>query len=153
MHNTHSAQQQYSAVHSVQCTAAVNWCQSEQLFQSLPLPPSHAPREHLHSLCSKLTYKKYKISLGGINHFFWPFSGRSLASLARSSTSLFFVGLLEKEWAVFCWAAFFSVGLTQCCQIAKFDPFISLDCAPRPPPWHSPRKGRDQILHHSEAEP
>ena len=29
---------------------------------------------------------------------------------------------------------------------AKFDPFLSLDCAPRPPPWHNPRKGRDQIL-------
>ena len=24
---------------------------------------------------------------------------------------------------------------------AKFDPFLSLDCAPRPPPWHNPRKG------------
>ena len=29
---------------------------------------------------------------------------------------------------------------------AKFDPFLSLDCAPHPPPWHNPRKGRDQIL-------
>ena len=29
---------------------------------------------------------------------------------------------------------------------AKFDPFLSLDCAPRPPPWHNPRKGRDKIL-------
>ena len=29
---------------------------------------------------------------------------------------------------------------------AKFDPFLSLDCAPRPPPWHNPRKGRDQFL-------
>ena len=29
---------------------------------------------------------------------------------------------------------------------AKFDPFLSLDCAPRPPPWRNPRKGRDQIL-------
>ena len=29
---------------------------------------------------------------------------------------------------------------------AKFDPFLSLDCAPRPPPWHNPRKGRDQVL-------
>ena len=29
---------------------------------------------------------------------------------------------------------------------ARFDPFLSLDCAPRPPPWHNPRKGRDQIL-------
>ena len=28
---------------------------------------------------------------------------------------------------------------------AKFDPFLSLDCAPRPTP-HTPRKGRDQIL-------
>ena len=30
--------------------------------------------------------------------------------------------------------------------MAKFDPFLSLDCAPRPPPWRNPRKGRDQIL-------
>ena len=29
---------------------------------------------------------------------------------------------------------------------AKFDPFLSLDCAPHPPHWHNPRKGRDQIL-------
>ena len=30
---------------------------------------------------------------------------------------------------------------------AKFDPSLSLDCAPPPPPpWHNPRKGRDQIL-------
>ena len=29
---------------------------------------------------------------------------------------------------------------------AKFDPFLSLDCASGPPPWRNPRKGRDQIL-------
>ena len=29
---------------------------------------------------------------------------------------------------------------------AKFDPFLSLDCAPGPPPWRHLRKGRDQIL-------
>ena len=29
---------------------------------------------------------------------------------------------------------------------AKFDPFLSLDCVPRPPPWRNPRKGRDRIL-------
>ena len=29
---------------------------------------------------------------------------------------------------------------------AKFDPFLSLHCAPRPPPWRNPRKGRDPIL-------
>ena len=29
---------------------------------------------------------------------------------------------------------------------AKFDPFLSLDCAPSPPHWRNPRKGRDQIL-------
>ena len=29
---------------------------------------------------------------------------------------------------------------------AKFNPFLSLDCAPRPPPWRNPRKGRDQTL-------
>ena len=25
----------------------------------------------------------------------------------------------------------------------KVDPFLSLDCAPHPPPWHNPRKGRE----------
>ena len=29
---------------------------------------------------------------------------------------------------------------------AKFDPFLSLDCAPDPQPRRNPRKGRDQIL-------
>ena len=29
---------------------------------------------------------------------------------------------------------------------AKFDPFLSLDSTPHPPPWHNARKGRDQIL-------
>ena len=29
---------------------------------------------------------------------------------------------------------------------AKFDPFLSLDCAPCPPPWRNPIKGSDQIL-------
>ena len=29
---------------------------------------------------------------------------------------------------------------------AKFDPFPSLDCAHRPPPWRNPRRGRDQLL-------
>ena len=32
------------------------------------------------------------------------------------------------------------------CYAATFDPFLSLDCAPRPPPRRNPRKGRDQIL-------
>ena len=29
------------------------------------------------------------------------------------------------------------------CYTAKFDPFLSLDCTPRPPPWRNPR---NQIL-------
>ena len=29
---------------------------------------------------------------------------------------------------------------------AKFDPFLSLECTPRPPTWRNIRKGRDQIL-------
>ena len=29
---------------------------------------------------------------------------------------------------------------------AKCDPFLSLDCATHPPPWHNPRKARDQLL-------
>ena len=36
---------------------------------------------------------------------------------------------------------------------AKFDPFLSLDWAPRPPPWRNPRKGREQILQRSVAVP
>ena len=36
--------------------------------------------------------------------------------------------------------------LGQGCQMAKFAP-------PRPPPWHNPRNGSDQILQRSEAEP
>ena len=50
----------------------------------------------------------------------------------------------------------------QCCQMAKFDPFLSLDCARVEgllggTGWRAwgrnPRKGRDQILLHSVAEP
>ena len=48
----------------------------------------------------------------------------------------------------------FSRYFGQGCQMAKFDPFLSLDCAPTPstlapppsPPWRDPRRGRDQIL-------
>ena len=29
---------------------------------------------------------------------------------------------------------------------AKFDPFLSINCAHCPPPWRNPRKGRNQIL-------
>ena len=36
--------------------------------------------------------------------------------------------------------------MAQLCYAAKFDPFLSLDCAPCPPPWRNPRKGRDKIL-------
>ena len=38
---------------------------------------------------------------------------------------------------------------------AKFDPFLSLDCAPTPSTLaqSKERKGRDQILHRSVAEP
>ena len=32
------------------------------------------------------------------------------------------------------------------CYAAKFDPFLSFDCAPLPPHWRNPRNGRDQIL-------
>ena len=52
------------------------------------------------------------------------------------------------------------------CQMAKFDPFLSLDCAgvegvgawiapapPHPPPRRNPRKGRDHILQCIIAEP
>ena len=31
-------------------------------------------------------------------------------------------------------------------MLQKFDPFLSLDCAPTPLPWRNPWKGRDQIL-------
>ena len=36
---------------------------------------------------------------------------------------------------------------------AKFDPFLSLDCARVEGVGRNPRKGRDQILHRSVAEP
>ena len=41
----------------------------------------------------------------------------------------------------------------QCCQMAKFDPFLSLDCAGMEGVGRNPRKGRDQILQRSVAEP
>ena len=42
---------------------------------------------------------------------------------------------------------------SQGCQMAKFDPFLSLDCA-RVEEWGcDPRKGRDQILQRSVAGP
>ena len=41
-----------------------------------------------------------------------------------------------------------NVNFPQGCQMAKFDPFLSLDCAPSPSTlaWRNPRKRRDQIL-------
>ena len=39
------------------------------------------------------------------------------------------------------------------CQMAKFDPFLSLDCAGVEGGGSNPRKGRDQILQRSVAEP
>ena len=39
------------------------------------------------------------------------------------------------------------------CQMAKFDPFLSLDCARVEGVGRNPRKGRDQILQRSIAEP
>ena len=41
----------------------------------------------------------------------------------------------------------------QGCQMAKFDPFLSLDCAGVEGVGRNPRKGRDQILQRSKAEP
>ena len=43
--------------------------------------------------------------------------------------------------------------LGQGCQMAKFDPFLSLDCARVEGVGRNPRKGRDQILQHGVAEP
>ena len=40
----------------------------------------------------------------------------------------------------------------QCCQMAKFDPFLSLDCARVEGMGRNPRKGGDQILQRSVAE-
>ena len=34
-------------------------------------------------------------------------------------------------------------------KVARFDPFLSLDCALRPPTQRNQRKGRDQILQRS----
>ena len=36
---------------------------------------------------------------------------------------------------------------------AKFDPFLSLDCARLEGVGHNPRRGRDQILQRSVGEP
>ena len=41
----------------------------------------------------------------------------------------------------------------QGCQIAKFDPSLSLDCARVEDVGRNPRKGRDQILQRSVEEP
>ena len=38
------------------------------------------------------------------------------------------------------------MALLLCAALHYFDPFLPLDCAPRPQPWRNPRKGRDQIL-------
>ena len=43
--------------------------------------------------------------------------------------------------------------LKQRCQMAKFDPFLSLDCARVEGVGRNRRKGRDQILQRSVAEP
>ena len=43
--------------------------------------------------------------------------------------------------------------LRQGCQMAKFDPFLSLDCAGVEGEGRNPRKGRNQILQRSGAEP
>ena len=41
----------------------------------------------------------------------------------------------------------------ECCQMAKFDPFLSLDCAGFGGGGRNQRKGRDHILQRSVAEP
>ena len=43
--------------------------------------------------------------------------------------------------------------LQQGCQMAKFDPFLSLDCARVEGVGHNSSEGRDQILQRSVAEP
>ena len=42
---------------------------------------------------------------------------------------------------------------SQCCQMAKFDPFLSLDWVRVEGVGRNSRKGRDQILQRSVAEP
>ena len=44
-------------------------------------------------------------------------------------------------------------GQYQGCQMAKFDPFLSLDCARMEGVGRNPRNGRDQILQRSVVEP
>ena len=46
-----------------------------------------------------------------------------------------------------------TVSKRQGCQMAKFDPFLSLDCARVEGVGCNPKKGRDQILQRSVAEP
>ena len=43
--------------------------------------------------------------------------------------------------------------LIQGCQMAKFDPFLSLDCTRVEGVGAKPKKGRDQLLQRSVAEP
>ena len=45
------------------------------------------------------------------------------------------------------------IAFVQSCQMAKFDPFLSLDCARVEGVGRNPRRGRDQILQRSVAEP
>ena len=49
-------------------------------------------------------------------------------------------------FAVLAFSVALPPSLVHGCQMAKFAP-------PRPPPWRNPRKGRDQILQRSVAEP
>ena len=47
----------------------------------------------------------------------------------------------------------FNPNLSQGCQMAKFGPFLSLDCARVEGVGRYPRKGRDQFLQRSVEEP
>ena len=82
--------------------------------------------------------------------------GSFLFVMPEITTTMDSLPLLDKAWLpdgcsqilrsyVFGPSGFWTMAPLRCA--AKFDPFLSLDCAsPRPPPWRNPRKGGDQIL-------
>ena len=73
-----------------------------------------------------------------------PHQGR-----ARVEQEVWRAMLLEPE-SVAAMSVSKSYDFHQGCQVAKLDPWIA---PPRPPPWRNQRKGRDQILQRSVAEP
>ena len=74
------------------------------------------------------------------NHY--KYVWRSLARFFSHSCQMAIAKFLDcRRLALRAWRT-----MAPLCCAAKFDPFLSLDCTPRPPPQCNPRIGRDQIL-------